>query len=277
MENIRYPKNWKEMSVDMRLMFTYHGSMMAMMLAGGSLTVRQELAIAGTIAALAVLISRFHRQKKHWRWPGIKPANVLYTLLGIFLIAIFLYSATPLFPPSDSHSVPWYLAGLGIGLFGVLQSLKIVNTSEAEFTSNCAIIDQYGREMKPSPGPSPVQLWEPNWKRVTKVVYSVVFVLVWICGVASFYFFGTTFKNGSPEPTTTHTEPLEDHGKTVYVTPTEKQRVHFLQLASWVGFPIVLLSGAALHFLIGVKLFPNTPTLAEYLNRGKNTPSQRTG
>lgn len=65
MENIRYPKNWKEMSVDMRLMFTYHGSMMVMMLAGGSLTMRQELAIAGTIAALGVLISRYHRQKKH--------------------------------------------------------------------------------------------------------------------------------------------------------------------------------------------------------------------
>lgn len=202
---------------------------------------------------------------------------MLYTVVGIFLIAIFLYSATPLFPPNDSHSVPWYLAGLGIGLFGVLQSLKIVCTSEAEFASNCTTIDQYGREIKPSPGPSPVQLWEPNWKRVTKFVYTVVFVLLWICGVASFYFFGTTFKNGSPEPTTTHTEPLEDHGRTVYVTPTEKQRLHVLQLVSWVGFPVVLLAGAALHFLIGVKLFPNTPTLAEYSNRRKNTPSQRTG
>jgi hypothetical protein len=61
------------------------------------------------------------------------------------------------------------------------------------------------------------------------------FMLVWVCGVASFYFFGTAFKNGSPEPTATQTEPLEDHGKTVYVTPTDKRRVHALQLVSWVG------------------------------------------
>jgi hypothetical protein len=59
----------------------------------------------------------------------------------------------------------------------------------------------------------------------------VVFMLVWVAGVASFYFSGTAFKNGSPEPTATQTQPLTDHGKTVYVTPTEKQRVDELQLA----------------------------------------------
>jgi hypothetical protein len=139
------------------------------------------------------------------------------------------------------------------------------------------IIDQYGRELEPERGTSSLVGPEgANWKRVTKAVYSVAFMLVWVCGVASFYFFGTAFKNGSPEPTISQTEPLEDHGKTVYVTPTEKQRVHVLQLVSWVGLPIVLLGGAAIHFLAGVKLFPNTPTLAEYLNRGKNTPSDPT-
>ena len=62
------------------------------------------------------------------------------------LYPIFLYSATPLAPPNNSHIVPWYLAGPGIGLFGTLQSLKVVYTSEAEFASDCMIIDQYGRE-----------------------------------------------------------------------------------------------------------------------------------
>lgn len=91
-------------------------------------------------------------------------------------------------------------------------------------------------------------------------------MLVWVCGVASFYFFGTAFKNGSPEPTATQTEPR----KTVYVTPTDKRLVHALQLVSWVGVPVVLIGGAILHFLVGVKLFPNAPTLSEYLGRGKN-------
>jgi hypothetical protein len=273
MADVRYPKNWKEMSLDMRLMFGYHISMMGMMVGGGALTVRQELTIAASIAALIVLVSRYHRQRKHWRWPGIKPLDVLYAVGGIILISLFLYSATPLFPPNNGHVVPWYLAGLGIGLFGVLQSLKVVHAAEAEFTSNCMIIDQYGRELEPVNEPSPVQLSEPNWMRVTKVMYTVAFMLVWVCGVASFYLFGTAFKNGSPEPTATQTEPLEDRGKTVYVTPTEKQRVHVLQLVSWVGVPLVLITGAVLHFLVGVKLFPNTPTLAEYMNRDKNKPS----
>lgn len=271
MADVRYPKNWKEMSLDMRLMFGYHIAMMVLMVAGGSLTVRQELTIASTIAALILLVSHYHRQKKHWRWPGIKPLNVLYAVGGIVLISLFLYSATPLFPPNNGRVVPWYLACLGIGLFGVLDSLNVVYAAEAEFASNCMIIDQYGRELEPITEPSSVeQPYEPSWKRITKVVYTVVFMLVWVCGVASFYFFGTAFKNGSPDPTATQTEPLEDHGKTVYVTRTEKQRVHILQLVSWVGFPIVLIGGAILHFLLGVKLFPNTPTLSEYLNRGRN-------
>ena len=57
MADFRYPKNWKEMSFDMRLMFGYHICMMVMMVAGGSLTVRQELTIAATIAGVILLVS----------------------------------------------------------------------------------------------------------------------------------------------------------------------------------------------------------------------------
>lgn len=273
MADSRYPKTWKEMSLDMRLLFGYHVSMMVMMATGGDLTIQQELAIAAVIITIIVLLSRHHREKKHWRWPGVKPLNVLYALGGAFLIAFFLYSATPLAPPNDSHMGPWYLAGLGIGVFGILQSLKIVYPTAAEFASNCMIVDQYGRELEPPREPTPAEPQEPNWKRVTKIVYMVVFIIVWICGVGSFYVFGTAFKNGSPEPTATQTEPLEDHGKTVYVTPAEKHRVHDLQLVSWVGFPTMALTGLVLHFLVGVKLFANTPTLGEYLSRGKKKPS----
>jgi multisubunit Na+/H+ antiporter MnhB subunit len=263
------------MSLDMRLMFGYHISMMVMIVAGSSLTMRQELTIAATIAAIIVLISRYHRQKRHWRWPGVKPLDVLYAVGGAVLIAFFLYSATPLFPPNNSHVLPWYLAGLGIGVLGILQALKVVYGSEAEFASNCKIVDQYGRELDPIREPAfPVEPKEPKWKRIVKVIYTVVFLVTWIGGVASFYFFGTAFKNGSPEPTISQTESLENHGKIVYITPAEKQRVHALQLVSWIGTPLVLVGAAILHFLLGVKLIPNTPTLAEYLNRGKNTPSE---
>jgi len=273
MADARYPKNWKEMSLDMRLMFGYHISMMVMMVAGGSLTVRQELVIAATIGVLIVLVSRYYRRKKHWRWPGIKPFDVLYAAGTVVAISFFLYSATPLFPLNNGHVLPWYLAGLGIGVWGVFQSLNVVSAGKADFASKCMLIDQYGRELEPVHKPSPVESDEPTWKRVTKVLYMAAFILVWLCGVASFYFFGTAFTNGSPEPTVSQTEALENHGKTVYVTPTEKQRVHILQVVSGVGFPAVLIPGAILHFLVGVKLFLNTPTLAEYLNRDKNKAS----
>lgn len=271
----QYPKKWKDTSLDLKLMFGYHASMMVMMMAGGFLTVRQEIIVAAAIAVLIVLISRSHRQRRHWRWPGVKPRDVLYAAGGIVLISFFLYSATPLFPPNNGQIAPWYLAGLGIGLFGILQSLKIVYAAETEFASNCMMIDQYGRELEPPRlQSSQVEPRDANRSRVAKGIYQVTFMLVWVCGVASFYFFGTAFRSGSPEPTATQSEPLEDHGKIVYVTPPEKQRVHALQLVTWVGIPVVLLGGAALHFLVGVRLFPNTPTLAEYLNRSKNRPSE---
>jgi hypothetical protein len=81
MADVLDPKNWREMSLDMGLMFGYHISMMVMMVAGGSLTVRQELTIAAAIAALILIASRYRRQQRHWRWPGIKPVNVLYALI----------------------------------------------------------------------------------------------------------------------------------------------------------------------------------------------------
>ena len=90
---------------------------------------------------------------------------------------------------------------------------------------------------------------------------------LWCCVVLLFW---DRIKNGSPEPKATQAEPLEAHGKTVYVIPTDKRRVDALLPVLWVGIPLVLVSGAILHFLVGVKLFPNSPTLPEYQNRGPN-------
>jgi len=95
------------------------------------------------------------------------------------------------------------LAGFGIGVFGILQSLKVVHGAEAEFVSNCMIVDQYGGESAPiGESTSFEESREASWKRAAKAMYAVIFLMVWIGGVASFYFFGMSFKNGSPERTT---------------------------------------------------------------------------
>jgi hypothetical protein len=268
----RYPKKWKEMSLDFKLMFVYHGSMMVLFIAGQNLSVSQEILLTSFLVVVLVAISLRHRRLTNWRWPPVRPSNVFWALFGAVAIAFFLFSATPLFPPSDHRILPWYLAGLGIGVFGILTSLRVVDASEADFLSHCRIIDQYGREFeRPSELPQPKES-EPNWKKMIRGIYTVVFLLLWTVGVASFFFFGTAFRSGSPIPTATQAEPLTDHGKTVYVTRAEKQRINYFQLASGVGIPIILVSAVVLHFLVGVKLFPNAPTLSEYWAK-RNRPT----
>jgi hypothetical protein len=91
-----------------------------------------------------------------------------------------------------------------------------------------------------------------------------VFLLVWTASVASFFFFGSAFRRGSAMQTATRTEPLTSHRKTVYVTRAEKQQIDYTQLGSRIGIPFVLVGAVVLHFVVGVKLFPNAPTLSEY-------------
>jgi len=260
----RYPKKWKEMSLDYKLMFVYHGSMMVLFMAGQTLSVRQEILLTSALVVTLVLISLRHRRLTNWRWPPVLPSNVFWALFGAVAVAFFLYSASPLFPPSDHRFLPWYLAGLGIGILGILTSLRVVDISEADYLLRCRTIDQYGREIEPASELPRRKEIEPPWKKMIRGIYTVSFLLLWAVSVASFLFFGTAFRHGSPTPTATDTDPLTDHGKTVYVNHEEKRRIKYLQIISGVGFPVLLVSAAALHFVWGVKLFPNAPTLSEY-------------
>lgn len=66
---------------------------------------------------------------------------------------------------------------------------------------------------------------------------------------------------------------MSDHGKVAYVTRAQKARLDSVETMMFTGIPTILVSGFALHFLVGVKLFPNTPTLAEWrLNRSCVAP-----
>jgi hypothetical protein len=263
----RNPRTWKEMSLDFKLMFVYHGCMMILFLSGKMLTLREETFITVAVIGVLISISRRHRRATHWRWPGIRNRDALSAIGATFAVAFFLYSASRLFPPSDHRLLPWYLAGLGIGAFGILSSLRIVYSSEAEFVINCRSIDQYGREIDRAPESPDAKNVEPDWKKIVRGIYATTFILIWIAGVASFLAFGNSYKNGSEAPSGTQTEPLNSHGRTVYITRSEKQRIDDLQLAQWLGVPFILFTGAIIHFLLGVKLVSNVPTLQEYLSR----------
>jgi hypothetical protein len=262
--NVNYPKQWKDYSLDFQLMFVFHGGMMVLFMAGSALTVRQELLATGLLAATLVSISLRNRREKHWRWPGVDTKRVLGAVGGLALAAYFDFAATPLGPHSDPRFLPWHLAGLGLAVFGVLLALRVVHFSKADFLKDCEAIGALEAQPGPPAEPSPALPTDLLWKRVARGTFQVLFLLVWLAGVTSFYEFGAAFRDGSPRPTPTHTEPLNNHGEIRYIPHSQKVLVDFLQTATIFGILSVLVFGLILHFVVGVRVFANAPTLAEW-------------
>ncbi len=256
-----YPKQWKDMSLEFKLMFVYHGCMMVLFITGGVFSLRQELVFTSVLLFVLTSISIRHRRSASWRWQGVKPKNLLMAAGGVALMGVFLYAATPLFPPSNPRFLPWYLAGFGIGFFNVLQALRLVHPSEAAFLADC---HEPSSQIEQATQSEPT---DPRWHRVVRGTYGLLFLLVWLGFVAFFYYSGAAFRDGSPVPTPTQTEAVTEHGKTVYITRDQKTFSDRLELFAFVGIPSVIVGGLLLHFLVGVKLYPNAPTLRELLAR----------
>jgi hypothetical protein len=260
--NARYPTKWSEYSLDFRLMFVYHGSMMVLFMVGGIFSIKEELLVAALLLAILASISMRHRTNTNWRWPGARTKDVLIAIGGVALAIFFEFAATPLFPPSNPRFLPWYLAGFGIALFGVLANLKVIQFSKADFLAEC---EPVGVPATPKPiadtvtGPV-----DPLWKRVARGIYIASFFLVWVDFVISFYSFGVLFRDGSPRPTPTQTEPISDHGQFVFITHSQKALLDLLQNIAAIGIPSVIVGGLILHFFMGAGLFSKMPTYKEW-------------
>ena len=256
--NEDYPRKWKDMSLDFKLMFVYHVCMMVLFIAGSAFTTRQELFIAASLVLVFTMISLRHRSAIGWQWQDIKTKDLAIAIGVAVLMVFFLGAGSSMFPASNPRFLPWYLAGFGIGFFNVLSILKLVRSSESQMLadSRTSIPEQPSRAV--------TEPLEPRWHKFVRGIYSCLFLLVWIEGVYFFNYFGKTFQSGSPTPTATQTEPISDHGKTVYITHAQKVQLDRMETMMFTGIPTILVSGFALHFLVGVKLFPNTPTLAEW-------------
>ena len=257
-----YPKQWKAMSLEFKLFFVYHVCMMVLFISGGALTLRQEFAFTVVLVFVLGTLSIRHRRSAGWRWQALETKNLLMAAGGIALTGVFLYAATPLFPPWNPKSLPWYLAGFGIGTFNVLQALRLVHPSEAAFLADCHDLDSQTVQATPS---EPIEPTEPQWCRIVRATYHLLFFLVWLGFLAFFYYSGAAFRDGSPVPTPAQTEAVTEHGKTVYVPHAQKILCDRLEWSAFVGIPLMLVGGFVLHFLVGVKLFSNTTTLRELL------------
>jgi hypothetical protein len=245
------PQQWKDMSFEFKLMFVYHGCMMLLLVTGGNLSIRQELLFAGALLLVLGSISMHHRRSNDWHWQGATAKNRLAALGGVVLTGVFLYAASPLFPPSSPRFLPWYLAGFGIGFFNFLQSLRLVYSSDAAFLADCG---NSSSQVEESAQTEPAG---PQWQKLVRTTFSIFFFAVWLGFLCFFYYSGKTFRYGSPVSTPTQSEPMTDHGKTVYVTRSRKALCDKLQLFAFVGIPSILASGFLLHFVVGVKVFDN--------------------
>jgi hypothetical protein len=156
--------NPKNMSLDFKLMFVYH---IAMMVLFGTRIVdnaADQALFAFVLFLVLVLISVVHKFRAQWKWPGIGIFGFPSALIGVAFVYAFLafaaYTINPdfVFPNfqdisyidliAESWTViitaasvpvftPWYLAGVGIGVFNLLTSLKLVTTKKSEFETQC--------------------------------------------------------------------------------------------------------------------------------------------
>src|ERR1700682_5755339 len=95
-----YPKQWKYMSLELKLLFVYHGCMMVLFLIGEAFSTRQELAFATVLLFLLISLSIRHRRSTGWRWQGVKPLPCKFLTHAHFP----LFPHPRSFPHSPHHS-----------------------------------------------------------------------------------------------------------------------------------------------------------------------------
>ena len=246
-----YPRTWSEMSFEFKGMFAYHLSITVMVIASGWLTPIEETLIAAALM-LAIAVASFIRRLRHeWHWQGVTALRAAGAVLVAVLMGYFLFATSGLALQAQGLELdrpyawsPFILAGLGIGVFTVLNVLRITHLSEKAFREECG--DQ-GLQPKPAPPP------EPRWKVITRYAFAAAFIAVWLGGVTFFYVHDRTFRSGAPTPTAEQTVAFTNKGVTVYVTPAEKRLVDQLQGFMFIGIPAMLATAFFLQFVLKIR------------------------
>jgi hypothetical protein len=244
----RYPRRWGEMSLDMKLMFAFHGAMMALFIAAGALSAPIKLVIAGGMLIGLATISTINRRRSGWRWAGIGPMQALQAAGAIIVILVLCYAATPQFPPTRTEFLPWYLAAGGIGLFNVLQCLRLVRASQVDFLADCG---HAGALAEIDAARSTLS----RWKTIVATVYGIAFFAIWLDFLAFFYAYGVSVRDGSSVPTGGQTQQIVDHGQVVFIAANQKALVDGLESVAMIGMPVVILFGFVLAFALKIPVF----------------------
>lgn len=245
----KYPRRWSDMSFEYQGMFAYHIAMMLMFMTG-FLPLVYEVAVASGVVLVVAGVSWDRRRRLDWHRPPLTTVDILKAL-GVFaMTALFAFATSQGFPFANPHFAPWFLAIVGIGVFGVMQQLKVVTFSEAEFVElgkpqAVSVVEVMNSETG-----------EPSWHRPMRAIYYVAFFAVWLSSLGFFYFESRAIQDGAPTPTAFATESITEHGRTVYITKDRAHLVSRLQMAMFIGIPLILVSGFGLQIFARVRLFP---------------------
>jgi hypothetical protein len=255
------------MALDYKLFFVYHGSMMALFMFSGLLHISIQVGLVAALACGLTVISIRHRKQNQWHWPGVGNKEILSAAISLALGLFFLGAITPRISPLNPRIFPWFAAGGGMTLFFFLSYLNISYPSKDRFLSHC------GERASEPPQAEEGAPRELGWKRTIRIIFSIYFMAVWIVGVSFFWQYSIAIRDSSPEPTPARTEKIVDHGKTFYITPEQERIVSILKRSMTIGIPSAMFLGFLLHFIVGVKLFPNTPSLAEWRAKSDQPPN----
>ena len=249
------------MSFDFKLFFAYHVSMIGTSVVTGIAPITVLVILAVTLISVFSALSVANRRKRHWRWPGASTKNALQAI-GVLAVGIFFAgSITPRVSVSDPRFFPWFAVSGGLILLGILASMRVVTMSEADFAAQCD--DRTATQPEPA-RPDPAHPPEATWKRATRAAFLAYALALWASSVSYFWYFDIAVRDGSPVPTPNQTEAIVEHGRTAYITPDKMKRLSFLRLSLFPGGISVFVIGGLIHFVLGVKLVANVPTLREW-------------
>ena len=250
-----YPRTWSEMSFEYKGMFAYHIAMMVMIVAGWGLAFIHQIVIAAAIMLAIAVVSVIRRVWNKWRWRGITAVGAGRTVLMIGLMGFFLFAVFGGAMQAQGFSFdrpfglgPFLLAAAGIAVFSVLNSVGIAHIAEKAFQEECGDQALQARTAAPP---------EPRWKVITKRVFTVAFIAVWLEAVTFFYIYDRTVRSSSPTPTAEQSVALKNKGETHYITPAEMHLIDLLRTIMFIGIPSAMAASLFVHFVLKIRFEEN--------------------
>jgi hypothetical protein len=249
-------RSWSDYSFDYQVFFVWEASLMALMFLSGIVQNIPTPVYEGALGVWFLLLSSValvHRRRESWRWPGLSGRDLAGAGFGAVLMGLFLFVFSRGLLPLSRATAPMLLFALSIGVFSVLQGLRLVQLNEEDFKKNCA--DAVASpEPQEAEGPS-----DPKWMRIVRACYMVLSVLIWLEAMGFFYVHQRYMHEGSRVPTATQTESFNEHGALIYLTHEKMTINNALLDGMMIGIPLAILGGLFLHFVIGVSIFSNMP------------------